>query len=88
MSNRSRGAAAEREFAALIGGAKISRTGYAGPDVEGPDGKLYEVKRIKVLPRLLQRWLQQMSDEGAAAVVFRANRGRWIRMEYVDENTN
>lgn len=60
-----------------IGGRKVSRTGYPGPDVEGADGTVYEVKRLRTLPVLLAGWLTQAKTEGADAVAFRADHGEW-----------
>ena len=85
VNNRSRGARGEREFAELIGGKKVSRTGYPGPDVVGEDGTVYEVKRIKRMPALLASWLRQMSEEGATVIAFRADRSRWIVMKYYED---
>lgn len=83
-NNRARGRHAENEFAALIGGKRVSEAGLPGPDVEGPDGTLYEVKRIKKLPVLLLKWLGQMKKEGAQKVAFRADHDKWIIMHYYE----
>lgn len=87
MSKSSRkGDLRENEFATLIGGKKISRKGYEGPDVESPPLRfgrtfsLWEVKSKEDLPAWLagpEGWLGQMKREGADAVVFRQNRGEW-----------
>lgn len=65
-------------FAEAIGGIRISRTGEPGPDVEGPDGRLYEIKLLRSLPALLRSWIEQKEREGAVAVGFKEDRGEWF----------
>lgn len=92
MSKSSRkGNRREHEWANLVGGEKKSRLGYKGPDVHSLPMKLtrrleyWEVKSDEKLPLWLigvnasgeEGWLTQMEREGADAVVFRQNRGKW-----------
>lgn len=81
-NSRRKGFRGEHEWATKVGGSKISRTGYDGPDVESPpmsvDGLvLWEVKRVKALPKWLDGWLVQARAEGADALAFRQDRDEW-----------
>ena len=81
MSKSSRkGAGGEREWAAFVGGEKLSRLGYEGPDVMSPSYRVtglavWEVKRIKLLPKWFVAWLTQSLR--ADALVFRQDNDRW-----------
>lgn len=87
MSKSSRkGDRREHEWAEKVGGEKISRKGYEGPDVISPPIHLtkammrWEVKSKEDLPDWLvgeEGWLGQMEREGADALVFRQNRKPW-----------
>ena len=76
----------EHEWASIVGGEKISRKGYEGPDVRSEPLQMvksfehWEVKSTEALPNWLvgpEGWLGQMEREGADAVVFRQNRKQW-----------
>lgn len=81
-NSRRKGARGEHEWAQqLPGGAKISRTGYEGPDVSSLPLKVsgltvWEVKRRAALPGWLQEWQTQALREHAA-IAFREDRGDW-----------
>ena len=87
MSKSSRkGYLREQEWADLVGGKKMSRLGYEGPDVISPNKRftpnlsVWEVKSKEDLPAWLvgpEGWLGQMEREGADAIVFRQNRKPW-----------
>lgn len=82
-TSRRKGVAGEREWATRVGGSKVSRTGYAGWDVDSPPvwlaGPLrkWEVKRRGTLPAMLTAWMAQCEDEDADAVAFRGDWGAW-----------
>lgn len=76
----------ENEWATLIGGKKLSRLGYEGPDVQSDplqivkSFELWEIKSKEAMPEWLvgdKGWIGQMHREGADAIVFRQNRGQW-----------
>lgn len=76
----------EHEWAHVVGGEKLSRKGYEGPDVKSDPLELrkvfeyWEVKSTEDLPLWLvgdEGWIGQMHREGADAVVFRQNRKQW-----------
>lgn len=79
-NNRTRGRRGELNFAAAIGGHRISRTGEPGPDVMGPDGRTYEVKLVKELPQYLKDFVAQADRQGCAAVAIKEDRGRWLML--------
>jgi hypothetical protein len=80
VANRSRrkGAGGEREWAKVCGGRKISRTGYDGPDVEGRDLELYEVKRPGSGVTKLHAAIEQGQEEGAPLVAIRQDGAPWV----------
>lgn len=47
-------------------------------------GRFVEVKRPKTLPKQITQYLDQMDEEGADYLLVRQDRGRWIRIEYVN----
>ena len=99
MSKSSRkGDRREHQWADEIGGEKLSRKGYEGPDVKSAPVHLltplmnWEVKSKEALPNWLvgkpekgqeEGWLTQMEREGADALVFRQNRGPWYMIVQV-----
>lgn len=95
MSKSSRkGAYRENQWAKFIGGEKLSRLGYEGPDVKSPPLHLmkplalWEVKSREALPDWLvgtEGWIGQMKREGADAIVFRQNRGSWYIIVEINE---
>lgn len=94
MSKSSRkGALRENEWARKVGGEKVSRLGYEGPDVESPPKVLnrklrkWEVKSKEDLPDWFagpDGWIGQMRREGADAIVFRRNRDNWFLLVELD----
>lgn len=87
MSKSSRkGDRREHEWAFIVGGEKLSRKGYEGPDVKSDPMKIdkvfeyWEVKSKEAMPAWLvgpDGWIGQMQREGADAVVFRQNHKQW-----------
>jgi hypothetical protein len=77
MSKKSRrkGSSGELEFAKLIGGKKTSRTGESSPDVTGPDGTRYEVKRRSKSFTTLYNAMEQAADD---IVALRDDRKPWL----------
>ena len=96
MSKSSRkGNRRELEFAEFIGGEKLSRLGYEGPDVGSKPMhltkpfRLWEVKSAEDLPLWLvgpEGWLGQMEREGADGLVFRQNRKPWYLIVKIEED--
>ena len=77
VNNRARGRGGENEFAKLVLGKRISRTGERGGDVMDFDGQTWEVKRTKALPALLRGWIEQANRQGDYGVAFREDHGQW-----------
>lgn len=76
--NRRKGREGENEYAAHIGGERISVPGLPGPDVQAPDDTLWEVKRRKQHPGWLYDYVKQAVGEGAEGVALRSDRHRWL----------
>jgi len=75
-SPRRKGDAGEREFAALIGGARVPLSGALGGDFAGDVqalGLVWECKRRGDGFRELYRWLEQRD-----ALALRADRRGWL----------
>lgn len=78
-----KGKSGEYEFARLVGGIKVSRPRKRGIDVVGIRRmwfvvRTWEVKRIKSGVKRVYDWVKQARDEGADAVVFRADGEEWL----------
>jgi hypothetical protein len=82
-NSRSKGYRLERQFADKLGGKRIARSGYPGPDVKTPPQILdqpittWEIKGLAGLPKWLLNWQEQMVREGADAIAFRQDNDRW-----------
>lgn len=86
-----KGAEGEREFARVIGGKKTSIRGLPTPDVTGPDGTTYEVKRrAKSFTTIYNAYAQ---TDGVDVVAIRDNYkpwmivvplGEWLRLKELD----
>lgn len=95
MSKSSRkGNYRENQWAKFIGGKKLSRLGYEGPDVESKPLhlmkplRLWEVKSREAMPEWLvgtEGWIGQMKREGADALIFRQNRGNWYMLVEIEK---
>ena len=75
-AGRRKGKGGEREFARIIGGHIISRTGESGPDVQDPQGHPWEVKRVKNRYKILYDNLAQ--SPGVERLAVRNDRQKWL----------
>lgn len=75
---RRKGREAENEFAAAIGGERISSPGLQGADVKDSRGNVWEVKRRKTAPEYLYNWVRQARRQKGYRLAFRANHKEWL----------
>jgi len=72
--SRRKGAAGELEVAKLLGAVKISRQYLPGPDLQMPDGRYVEVKRLADGWKRIYKWL----DDDAQILAMKADHKPWL----------
>lgn len=84
-NSRRKGQRGQVEAAHKLNGKVIARAGVPGPDVLSPPIATlhpplarWEIKRPGKLSAELRSWINQASREGADAVMFREDRGKWF----------